>query len=127
MRVIMFQARFEEPIQRGLKGSTIRRTARCKPGDELSLRVWTGKPYRSKHREIIPKRTCLAVRPVRMHGNHEKLLLDLDGTVVVDPTDLHYLAQKEGFTSWSEMQAWFCEVHHITATNPFTGMLIEWR
>ena len=46
MRVIMFQPRFEEPILQGIKGSTIRGKARCKEGDELSLRVWIGKPYR---------------------------------------------------------------------------------
>jgi hypothetical protein len=38
MRVIMFQPRFAGLVEAGLKTQTIRKNARCKIGDTLSLR-----------------------------------------------------------------------------------------
>jgi hypothetical protein len=67
MRVIMFQDRFAELVRGGDKCQTIRWSARCRPGDVLSLRRWTGKPYRSKQ-ETLREAVCTAVSPVAMHG-----------------------------------------------------------
>jgi hypothetical protein len=44
----MFQDRFADKVRDGRKLHTIRKTARCKVGDTLSLRRWSGTPYRSK-------------------------------------------------------------------------------
>jgi hypothetical protein len=53
MIVYMFQDRFSELVRDGSKRQTIRKgLPRCKPGDTMSLRRWTGKPYRSKQEEL---------------------------------------------------------------------------
>jgi hypothetical protein len=49
MKVLMFQPRFAPLVEAGTKTQTIR-PVRRRPivvGDELSLRAWTGLPYRS--------------------------------------------------------------------------------
>lgn len=55
MIVLMCQDQFVPKILDGSKLTTIRRIRKRgnpKPGDILSLRRWTGKPYRSKQEEI---------------------------------------------------------------------------
>lgn len=113
----MFQPRFEEPILQGIKGSTIRKTARCKPGDELSLRVWRGKPYRSKQRELFPT-ICKAIADVRISSDR----LSLNGMVCND-RERDDVVEREGFGSWEAMRDWFQTAHGL----PFEGEMIRWR
>lgn len=117
MRVIMFQPQFVPQIEAGTKRSTIRPRARCKPGDELSLRQWTGKPYRSKQREIMCRPRCKAVNDIRINN----------GTVSVNGMVLHgkeesELARCDGFADFVAMRDWFEKTHGL----PFSGELIEW-
>lgn len=57
MNVILFQPRFEPLILAGTKTTTIRPTRRdgrprARSGEQVSLRVWSGLPYRSPQREV---------------------------------------------------------------------------
>lgn len=113
MRVIMFQDRFADKVRDGSKPHTIRKTARCKPGDLLSLRRWTGKPYRSKQ-EVLREVICTAVCDV--------LIFPCDVTIDRNQVSGQHLAVKDGFGSWEEMRDWFDKVHGL----PFRGWLIEW-
>ncbi len=108
MRVILFQDRFAELVRTGEKIQTIRKKARCKPGDDLSLRRWTGKPYRSKQ-ETLRNAVCAGVEAVR---------------VTEGPTskDKELFAQADGFESLAEMQDWFRKTHGL----PFEGEKIVW-
>ena len=117
MRVILFQNQFEPMILNGRKRSTIRRRAHAKPGQPLSLRVWSGKPYRSKQR-LLCEVNCTAVMSVTiarsgiiMNG------LSLSGMAVEE------LARRDGFTSWSALLEWFNGVHGL----PFSGEIIFWN
>lgn len=120
MRVLLFQDRFAESVRAGEKRQTIRQTARCKPGDTLSLRRWTGKPRRSKQ-EILALATCLSVSRITLgHGIYH------DG-VAINDVDCMLLeriavAEADGFPCSRDMLNWFRQVHGL----PFDGVLIRW-
>jgi len=113
MRVILFQERFAPLVAAGTKRQTIRKTARCKAGDSLSLRRWSGKAYRSKQ-ELLRTAVCTAVKPVRIAFH--------DAYVCGVKEDGQHLAALDGFNDWAEMRDWFEAVHGL----PFSGWLIEW-
>jgi len=108
MRVILFQDKFAELVRSGEKKQTIRLSARCKPGDELSLRKWTGKPYRSKQ-ETLRNSVCTRVQEVQIYEGPSTETSEM-------------LARADGFSSHAEMQAWFNNTHGL----PFEGQQIEW-
>lgn len=121
MRVIMFQDRFSGKVSDGSKPHTIRKTARCKPGDVLSLRRWTGKPYRSKQ-ETIRTETCLSVLPVHMaieRGFGFSVCVNGRG---INARERDELARADGFANARAMERWFIDAHGL----PFDGFLIRW-
>jgi hypothetical protein len=107
MRVFLFQDRFAELVRAGTKRQTIRARARCKPGDELSLRRWTGKPYRSKQEILRSGERCNAVLGVLIE---EDTIPDND------------FAQADGFKDWGELLDWFRKTHGL----PFEGECVRW-
>ncbi len=109
MRVILFQEKFAELVREGKKVQTVRKKARCKPGDELSLRRWSGKPYRSKQ-EILRTALCVKITNVQIH----------DGPISNDWAE--DFARCDGFASFKEMQDWFRKTHGL----PFVGEIITW-
>lgn len=109
----MFQDRFAGKVRDGTKPHTIRKTARCKPGDVLSLRRWTGKPYRSKQ-ETLRVETCLSVEPVRVSNDG----VSVGGRWV----DAEQIAKADGFVDFGEMVLWFGMTHGL----PCDGALIRW-
>ncbi|HUX43576.1 MAG TPA: hypothetical protein VMV57_02390 [Terracidiphilus sp.] len=114
MRVILFQDRFAGKVRDGSKCQTIRKTARCKPGDVLSLRRWTGKPYRSKQ-EVLLETICTRV---------DRVVIDRDGVSVPGWTVgcQNDFAKRDGFVDFGEMVLWF-GIHHAL---PFVGYRIQW-
>jgi len=134
MRVIMFQPRFINGITAGTKTTTIRAKARCSPGDVLSLRYWTGLPYRSKH-GLIMDVACSAVDRIEIREHY--LFLVRTYTTPLRPFYTEYfqenrlgefhkmnqLAESDGFSGgWLEMKEWFAKTHGL----PFEGALISW-
>ncbi len=120
MRVLMFQRRFIDRIKSGSKIHTIRRAGslHTRPGHELSLRYWTGDPYRSKQKEITVVRACFVaeIEITRLEGillNGQRLTTD----------EREALAVGDGFRDRTEMRRWFAETHKL----PFTGDLIAWN
>lgn len=113
MRVILFQDRFAEKVRDGDKCQTIRGRARCRAGDVLSLRRWTGKPYRSKQ-EILRTARCSCVLPVVINEN------DIFGPK--GEMDRNGMAWMDGFDDWESMREWFREMHGL----PFNGEVIAW-
>lgn len=124
--VRMFKPRFAALVEAGTKTQTVRPTPKRmpKPGDRISLRCWTGAPYRSKQRVlregVIEK--C------------ERILIGAHGVLPVcviptSPDVLNYwpnaetFAQRDGFATWPEMRAWFEETHGL----PFEGIVIFWQ
>lgn len=118
--VRMFKPQFATLVDAGTKLQTVRPTPKRIPqaGDRISLRAWTGKPYRSKHR-VLREARIVAVRKVRFAGYF------FDG----GPRDargegisLDAFAQADGFACWRELVKWFESTHGL----PFEGIVIHW-
>ena len=120
MRVIIFQPQFAELVRSGTKMQTIRKTALCKPGDTLSLRRRTGKPYRSKQ-ETLRVVTCSEVLDVVI-GDPRPDGLVIDGREQVC-SERARIARQDGFRCMTHMLDWFDEVHGL----PFRGQMITWQ
>lgn len=112
MRVIMFQWRFEGPILCSEKRSTIRRSARCVPGTELSLRRWQDKPYRSKQ-ILIKSAVCTAVIPISIGLDDYGDLLVIEGGEALSTSRMKELARVEGFHDLDAMREWFEHTHKL--------------
>jgi uncharacterized protein YqfB (UPF0267 family) len=120
MRVILFQSRFAPMVQSGKKTQTIRKKARCQPGDQLSLRQWSGRPYRSKQEELKAV-VCTSVSTVSIGHGSEGTGMSINGEEL-NFHGRHLLAQLDGFMNAIEMRDWFREVHGL----PFEGEIIQW-
>ncbi len=117
----MFQPRFQAAVAEGRKKQTIRPKARCKPGDELSLRKWKAKPYRSIQLPLLPLVICSAVRPILICIDPwQRLVIRVNNVLVTDPDSF---AKDDGFTDANDLRAWFEATHEL----PFEGELIEWK
>ena len=126
MRVLLFQTRFEDDIRNGLKISTIRGEARCRPGDTLSLRKWSGKPYRTKQ-VILGEVRCVTVKRIRLYmSDDDKLGVTIDGLPSRKITYLNALASIEGFSDFRELTQWFQANHGISKDKSFEGAQIIW-
>ncbi len=117
MTVIMFQSWAEPLILSGVKIHTIRlpRKRKIPPGAELSLRVWTGLPYRSKQREFLRTRLAFSF-PVAIG----KTIVRTDRNQVLSKKSV---ARNDGFAGWTELKEWFARTHGL----PFAGELIKWE
>jgi len=118
MRVVMFKPRFAPQVEAGTKRQTIRPTPKrpIPVGRLLSLREWSGKPYRSKHR-VLREERCTAVTPIRID-----FVVCLVGGRGLRHYELDAFAQADGFRSYEDMYEWFRETHGL----PFEGVLIKW-
>ena len=120
MRVIMFKDQFAELVRTGKKLQTIRPVPKriIKVGDKLSLRRWTGLPYRSKQ-EVLADAVNTDV--LKCEVGISKLMID--GTILRAPGLLNKFAALDGFPNWQELEFWFARTHGL----PFNGVLIRWR
>lgn len=119
MNVILFKNQFEPLILAGVKRSTIRASRkdgkpRAREGETLSLRVWTGLPYRSKQREFA-RRTAKFVIPIRVSNSGFERP---DIRCLLTP---RILAKDLGFPDWRTAKAWYKAAHGL----PFDGELIH--
>ena len=122
MRVIMFQDKFAHKVRDGSKCQTIRKAARCKAGDTLSLRRWTGKPYRSKQ-EIIREVVCESAEPALiLRPFAGATAVAAVGPEVIREDEADAFARADGFADFGEMVKWFEDTHGL----PFNGWLIKW-
>lgn len=119
MKVILFKSRYWEHVVAGRKLHTIRACRRrpIRPGDELSLRGWEGKAYRSPQR-LLREATCLGIREVR---------IDAEGIVIDDarfrlPSWLDAFAVSDGCDDWNQLRNFIALSHGL----PFVGNLIQW-
>ncbi len=122
--VRLFKPQFAPLVERGEKLQTVRPTPKRMPktGDRISLRCWTGKPYRSKQR-VLKYATISKVQTIWFNG--VTILLD-------DPRAEKGLLSREveeafaradGFENLTEMSSWFESNHGL----PFTGIVIYWQ
>lgn len=117
MRVFIFKPEFVPGIEQGTKRGTIRNDATCKPGEPLSLRQWSGRPYWSKQKEI-KQVVCENVEPVVVDG-----MGVLVAGRALSPKEATELAASDGFESTEAMIQFFRENYKI----PYCGKLVTWR
>ena len=116
--VRLFKPQFAELVEAGTKRQTVRPTPKRmpKPSDKISLRCWTGKPYRSPQR-VLREAVIVQVDTVKI------------GTgIVVNGESLNcqqraLFAQADGFECPNRMYEWFEETHGL----PFVGIVIHWQ
>lgn len=115
MIVKMFQPRFAQLVESGVKCQTVRPLPKRwpKPGCALSLRAWTEKPYRSKKR-ILRETTLRDVQRVKI-SESGVLLRDLWETG-------ERFSKLDGFKDFAEMLEWFKTTHGL----PFEGVAYFW-
>ena len=108
MPTLIFQPQFCSAVQSGAKTQTIRppRKRPIRVGDPLSLRAWSGKPYRSKQ-SILAFGVCSAVEEITINDDF------------ADEAE----ARRDGFKTAAEMRDWFAETHGL----PFRGVRVSWR
>jgi hypothetical protein len=119
MRILIFTPEFEAAIRAGVKNMTIRPVPRrpLQAGDDLSLRAWSGRPYRSKQR-VLGDVPCVAVLPVRLARDD----VTLAGRALRHIEVMRF-AWNDGFWSVGGMLDWFDALHGL----PFAGVAICWR
>lgn len=107
MPVLMFEPKFHRAVEAGKKCQTIRspRKRPIRPGDQLSLRAWTGAPYRSPQREL-----------------RKAICQDVQQIIVGEDFSDDEEARRDGFSAAIEMREWFARVHGL----PFVGDRITW-
>jgi hypothetical protein len=110
MRVTLCQPQFVPDIIARIKQTTLRTNARCKPGDILSFRVWTGLPRRSKQR-IFGTAECLQVETVVIRYN--MLIVEWLGhsASIENVGTLASFARRDGFASYADLIQWFQKNH----------------
>lgn len=114
--VRMFKPRFAALVERGEKRQTVRPTPKRmpKPGDRMSLRCWTGLPYRSKQR-VLCEATITATK---------RCEITAQGSVFLDGGRAPKgFAKADGFRSHAEMVSWFANEHGL----PFAGVAFFWQ
>lgn len=120
----MFKPRFAPLVEAKTKRQTVRPTPKRLPkiGQFVSLREWTGKPYRSKQR-ILHQSVITKVQTFWFNG--VTILLDDPrgerGLMTAAAQDA--FAKADGFSDVKEMATWFESEHGL----PFTGIVIYWQ
>lgn len=112
----MFKPQFAPLVESGEKCQTVRPTPKRMPkvGDRISLRMWTGRPYRSKQRVL---RDAI-ITEVSMCDITEHIVAVKSYAV---PCDEFALA--DGFKDFFELRDWFKSTHGL----PFEGVVIKWN
>jgi len=118
MIVRLFMPQFAPLVESGAKPHTVRPRPKRMPkvGEKISLRCWTGRPYRSKQR-ILRESVVTKVERIRMTAFD----IFIDGAKLSDP-QLDTFACADGFPHHDAMLDWFEEQHGL----PFEGIVIHW-
>ena len=132
MKVFLFQPQFHQLILSGQKRQTIRATRKrpVRVGDELSLRYWTGKPYRSPQAILKEGVRCTRTGIVELipRSSADGMFIScfLNGDRLTAEVGRHgewdNLAIADGFKNAAEMLEWFKQNHGL----PFKGDLVCW-
>lgn len=115
----MFKPQFAGKVRTGSKLQTIRPVPKRmpKPGDKISLRAWSGKPYRSKQ-EVLREAIIEEILPVEITDDGPIL----DG-IELWGLEIRLFAENDGFDTWEDMCEWFRTTHGL----PFAGIFISWQ
>jgi hypothetical protein len=107
-------------VRSGAKRTTIRPAPRRLPrvGQEISLRRWTGLPYRSKQ-EVLRESVIVSVDQIAIGADW----ITING-IALEPIATNTLAVEDGFQNFGALTQWFLRTHKQL---PFVGILIRWK
>lgn len=108
---------FQHKILAGDKRQTVRRAARCKPGDRLQL--YTG--MRTKACRMLGEAVCTRTERVIIPAPPLRHLMLGEGRVLRGKAALGF-AQADGFESLDAFFAFFAMHYEL----PFEGVVISW-
>ena len=119
--VRMFKPQFAGLVKAGTKIQTVRPVPKRmpKPGDKISLREWTDKPYRSKQRVLIDSHITRV----------DTFSLDTFPSIRINDIRLKTrreadeFARADGFEDYPALLEWFRSTHGL----PFDGIVIHWH
>lgn len=114
MVAINFKPQWVPLILDGVKRQTIRKTARCKAGDELQL--YTGQ--RTKACRLIGTAVCQHVESIVIANDYLST-----GYYRIPAGDAHAIAQVDGFETIDALREWFRKQYGAL---PFEGVRIMW-
>lgn len=126
--VLMFRPHFEHAIREGRKIHTCRpeRKRLIQTGARLSLRIWTGTPYRSPQR-VIGTAIATAYTPIEL--GDDSLTVGHPGSDRIgwshNRAVLNGFARADGFDDWAELQLWMTATHG--PARPLQMRIICWR
>lgn len=117
--VRLFKPQFAGAVLSGEKCQTVRPVPKRmpKPGDRISLRCWTGKPYRSKQRIL---RDAEISRIEFVEIAHDRIVIA--GRKLTSAGEWAF-ARADGFNTPQDMLEWFNVTHGL----PFIGVVIYWQ
>lgn len=101
------------------KYHTIRQGNRWKVGDDMDMRVWTGKPYRSKQRMIVPDCVVPIVKVWNIAKVGEMFIFDHH---IINTSILPTIAQNDGL-SVQNFYHWF---ERCGKYKRWEGQIISW-
>lgn len=118
--VRLFKPQFSALVESGKKLQTVRPTPKRMPraGDTISLRTWTGLPYRSQQR-VLREAVIESVVPITIQANGQ-FVIDSEPRPAWEADDF---AMQDGFRDANQMLVWFEAEHGL----PFEGIVIFWR
>lgn len=105
------------------KHHTIRAGSRFKPGDMVSLRVWSDKPRRSKQIEFAQVEVKKVWEIAISDGNYSIDTIQI-GSFIPGNTELVELANNDGLTD-EDFWSWF-NIHPKKQGDVFRGQIICW-
>lgn len=121
----MFKPQFAPLVKSGQKRQTIRPMPKRMPrvGDLESWREWSGKPYRSKTRELA---TVKLTHVSKIKFEETGTVDSIEGFAITMEKSAEFksenqFAQADGFVNFEEMWGWFRIQHGF----PFHGILIR--
>jgi len=119
--VLMFDKENAPKVESGLKRQTVRKRPKRMPRvcDNLSLRKWTAKAYRSKQGTLI-EAPATRIQEIKI----DVFDVTIDGKKLSDP-DLEKFARADGFEGWDAVENlldYFCNRYDL----PFQGIVIHW-
>jgi len=117
--VRLFKPKFAGLVLSGEKCQTVRPIPKRmpKPGDTISLRCWTGKPYRSKQRIL---RDAEISRVEFVEISHDRIVI---AGRKLTPDGEWAFSRADGFNTPQDMLDWFDATHGL----PFIGVVICWQ
>ena len=121
--VYLFKPQFAPLVEAGTKLQTVRplRKRMPKAGDALSLRTWTGLPYRSKQR-VLRETECIGVGFVDIEITRGlRFACESDWATTACREQF---ARNDGFSGWDELLMWFVATYNVTT---FTGFVTYWQ